>query len=69
MYKITAPVKGYSGEGYGLRFVGSVAETERADVAEYLRGKGYTVEAPEPPEKTKETKEPKKPDGDEPPKE
>lgn len=46
MYKIIAPVKGYTGAGYGLRFENGVAETPCKEMAEYLRGKGYRVSAP-----------------------
>lgn len=46
-YKITAPVEGYEGKGYGLSFVKGVAETDSEFRALQLAEIGYKVE-PDP---------------------
>ncbi len=47
--KIFAPVKGYTGDGYGLHFADGVAETNDVALAGYLEGLGYGVEGEKPP--------------------
>lgn len=53
-YTITAPVP-KSCYGYGLNFVEGVATTSDKRIADYLKGKGYTVK--------KVAEPPKEPDG------
>lgn len=48
-YTITAPVKGYTGTGWGLIFAGGSAETTSAALARKLRKRGYTVKEQKPP--------------------
>lgn len=44
MYIIKAPVKSYSGTGFGLTFVDGVAKTDNGNLAGYLSARGYAVE-------------------------
>lgn len=48
-YTITAPVKAYTGPGWGLTFAAGVAETTSAALARKLRKRGYTVKEQKPP--------------------
>ena len=43
MYTIKTPVEGYTGLGYGLRFVNGEAHTDNERIAKILRKLGYTV--------------------------
>lgn len=44
MYKITAPVSGYTGTGYCVQFVDGKGQTDDERIARMLADKGYTVE-------------------------
>ncbi|MGN0747664.1 MAG: hypothetical protein ACI4O7_08160 [Aristaeellaceae bacterium] len=48
-YTITAPVKDYTGTGWGLIFAGGSAETTSVALARKLRKRGYTVKEQKPP--------------------
>lgn len=55
-YMITAPVKGYTGPGWGLIFAGGSAETTSAALARKLKKRGYTVKEQKPPKADPPTK-------------